>query len=57
MQDENSRGYLEQRYRDSIERAEKASDPAIARVYREFAEKYAQALNEDTPVHTHTATD
>lgn len=57
MQDENSRAYLEQRYRDSLERAERASDPAIARVYREFAAKYAEALSEDAPIHIRTTAD
>lgn len=39
-----TREYLERRHRDSLAMAERATDPAIARVHREFADKYARAL-------------
>lgn len=45
MEYEVTREYLTRRYRDSLAMAERATDPAIARVHREFAAKYAQALD------------
>lgn len=44
MEYDVTREYLERRYRDSLAMAERAADPAIARVHREFADKYARAL-------------
>ncbi|MGK6356859.1 hypothetical protein ACMGDH_16725 [Sphingomonas sp. DT-207] len=44
MEYDVTREYLERRYRDSLAMAERAADPAIARVHREFAAKYARAL-------------
>lgn len=44
MEYEVTREYLARRYRDSLAMAERATDPAIARVHREFAAKYARAL-------------
>lgn len=46
MEYEVTHEYLERRYRDSLAMAERATDPAIARVHREFAAKYANALEE-----------
>lgn len=49
MSDDPSRAYLERRLQDCIAKAERAADPAIARVHREFARKYAEALGVDQP--------
>lgn len=38
------RDYLDQRYRQSVERAQRAADPCVARTHQEFAQTYAQAL-------------
>ncbi len=38
------RDYLERRHRESRERAEAASDPAVARIHQQFAEQYAKKL-------------
>lgn len=40
------REYLERRHRESLEKALAASDPAIARIHRDFAGRYAAALAE-----------
>lgn len=45
MEYEVTREYLARRYRESLAMAERATDPGIARVHREFAAKYAQALD------------
>lgn len=42
------RDYLERRYRESMTRAETAADPGIARVHREFAARYAKALDTES---------
>lgn len=53
------REFLERRYRQSLERAEKALDPTVASIHRELAARYAQRAAEleqanrsagDTPV-------
>ena len=49
------REYLERRYRESLERAEVASDPGIAQVHREFAEQYAKALESEPREKLHIA--
>ena len=36
--------YLARRHRESVERTEAASDPAIGRVHRKFAQLYAARL-------------
>lgn len=37
--------YLARRHRESLKRAEAATDPAIGKVHREFAQRYAAKLN------------
>jgi len=37
--------YLARRHRESVERGEAASDPAIGRVHRKFAQLYATKLD------------
>jgi hypothetical protein len=37
--------YLARRHRKSIERADTAADPAIGRVHRAFAQRYAAKLD------------
>lgn len=39
--------YLARRHRESVERADRATDPAIGRVHREFAQRYAAKLDGD----------
>lgn len=39
------RDYLARRHRESVERADAASDPAIGRVHRKFAQLYAAKLD------------
>jgi len=41
---ESEREFLERRYRESIEAAQRSSDPALVRAYRGFAEQYRNAL-------------
>lgn len=53
MSEDVSRAYLERRLQDCLAKAERASDPAIARVHREFARRYAEALGTDQPPVTH----
>jgi hypothetical protein len=40
--------YIARRHRESVQRAEAATDPAIGRIHREFAARYAARL-EDGP--------
>lgn len=37
--------YLARRHRESVERADSATDPAIGKVHREFAQRYAARLD------------
>lgn len=37
--------YLARRHRESVERADIATDPAIGKVHREFAQRYAAKLD------------
>jgi len=39
--------YIERRHRESLERADAASGPAIGKVHREFAQRYAAKLDGD----------
>ena len=39
--------YLARRHRESVERADAASDPAVGKVHREFAQRYAAKLDGD----------
>lgn len=39
--------YIARRHRESVERADIATDPAISRVHREFAQRYAARLDGD----------
>lgn len=39
--------YLARRHRESVERANSATDPAIGKVHREFAQRYAAKLDGD----------
>jgi hypothetical protein len=39
--------YIARRHRESMERADIATDPAIGRVHREFAQHYAAKLDGD----------
>jgi hypothetical protein len=41
---EGEREFLERRYRESFEAAQRASDPALVRAYQGFAEQYKNAL-------------
>ncbi len=41
---QGDREYFERRIRESIERAERTSDPALAAIYRSFATHYSRAL-------------
>lgn len=56
MSDDASRAYLERRLQDCLDKAERSTDPSIARVHREFARKYAEALGVDQPPVTHFTT-
>ncbi|WP_016747750.1 hypothetical protein [Rhizorhabdus wittichii] len=42
--DQDDREYFERRHRESLQRADDASDPALAAIYRGFAEHYSNAL-------------
>lgn len=39
--------YIARRHRESLTRAEAATDPAIGKVHREFAQRYAAKLDGD----------
>jgi len=39
--------YIARRHRESMDRAEAATDPAIGNVHREFAQRYAAKLDGD----------
>jgi hypothetical protein len=39
--------YFARRHRESVERADRATDPAIGKVHREFAQRYAAKLDGD----------
>ena len=39
--------YLVRRHRESVERADTGSDPAVGKVQREFAQRYAAKLDGD----------
>ncbi|MES2288460.1 MAG: hypothetical protein V4530_01885 [Pseudomonadota bacterium] len=41
---EEDRGYLERRYRECLENAERASDPEIASIHKEFAAGHKRKL-------------
>ena len=43
--------YLTRRHRESVERASTASDPAIGRIHREFAQRYAAKLDGGSVLH------
>lgn len=50
MPNTSDREYFEQRRRECAQRAERANDPGIARIYRDFADRYelaAQNLSSD----------
>ncbi len=49
MTQQTHREYLLRRQRESSERASGASDPALVRVYRDFAEGYARRLRDLSP--------
>lgn len=42
---ESHETYFTRRHRESVERAEAATDPAIGRAHREFATRYAAKLD------------
>lgn len=56
MSDDASRTYLERRLQDCLDKAGRSTDPAVARVHREFARKYAEALGVDQPPVTQFST-
>lgn len=39
--------YLARRHRESVKRAAIATDPAVGKVHREFAQRYAAKLDAD----------
>lgn len=49
MSGPQERAYLERRRAEAKANAETAADPGIARIHREFAERYERALAEDEP--------
>jgi len=49
MPPQNEREYLERRQRMSEEKARAATDPGIARIHGQFAEAYAQRLQQQVP--------
>jgi hypothetical protein len=57
MNKPGERQYLERRRRDSLAAAEAATDPAIARIHRDFAQHYTAAIEKSGSSEVQDATE